>query len=82
MITIISKREYKRRNNEYNKKKYKEKLKLEGKISEKDKISQRREKIKDLLDKGLEQKDICLQLNISKRTYIRDRKCLKEQGLI
>ncbi|EOU1929058.1 DNA-binding response regulator, partial [Clostridium perfringens] len=39
-------------------------------------------KIKALLDKGLKQKDICLQLNISKLTYIRDRKFLKEQGLI
>ena len=61
---------------------YKKKLKLEGKVSEKEKLSQRREKIKDLLVEGLEQKDICLLLNISKRTYIRDRKYLKEQGLI
>lgn len=82
MSTIISKKEYKRRNNEYNKKKYKEKLKLEGKVSEKEKISQRREKIKALLEQGFKQKDICLQLNISKDTYIRDRKYLKEQDLI
>lgn len=34
------------------------------------------------LAEGLKQKDICLQLNISKDTYIRDRKYLKEQGLI
>lgn len=61
---------------------YKKKLKLEGKVSEKEKLSQRRAKIKDLLAEGLKQKDICLQLNISKDTYIRDRKYLKEQGLI
>ena len=82
MTTIISKNEYKRRDRVYQKNKYQMKLKLEGKISEKEKLSQRRAKIKDLLAEGLEQKDICLQLNISKRTYIRDRQYLKEQGLI
>lgn len=82
MSTIISKNEYKRRDRVYQKNKYQRKLKLEGKISEKEKLSQRRAKIKDLLAEGLEQKDICLQLNISKRTYIRDRQYLKEQGLI
>ena len=82
MSTIISKAEYKRRDRVYQKKKYQEKLKLKGKVSEKEKISKRRKKIKDLLGKGLEHKDICMQLNISKRTYIRDRKYLKEQGII
>jgi hypothetical protein len=82
MTTIISEKEYKRRNNEYNKKKYKEKLKAEGKVSEKDKISQRRGKIKDLLAKGLKRKDICLLLDISIKTYKRDISFLKEQGLI
>ena len=42
----------------------------------------KRIKIKDLLREGLKQKDICLQLDISKDTYLRDRKYLKEQGLI
>lgn len=82
MTTIISDKESKRRRSVRDEKRYLEKLKLDEKVSEKEKISQRRTKIKDLLGKGLEQKDICLQLNISKRTYIRDRKHLKEQGLI
>lgn len=91
MTIIISKEEYKRRKrirnkNSYDgekaKKIYQEKLKSQGKLSEKEKISQRREKIKDLLDEGLKQKDICLLLNISKPTYVRDRNFLKEQGLI
>lgn len=82
MTTIISKEEYKRRNNEYNKKKYQEKLKIQGKMSEKEKISKRRAKIKDLLDKGLKQKEIYISLNISKRTCINDIKYLKEQGLL
>ena len=82
MSTIISKNEYKRRHREREKNRYLEKLKADGKIKEKDKLLQRRIKIKDLLAEGLEQKDICLRLNISKRTYIRDRKYLREQGLI
>ena len=61
---------------------YKKKLKLEGKTSEKEKISQRRAKIKALLQKGLSLKEIYLSLNISKRTCINDVKFLKEQGLI
>ena len=86
MTTIISKAEYKRRKQVrdriYQKKNYQEQLKAQGKISEKDKISQRRYKIKDLLQEGLKQKDICVLLNISKPTYVRDRNFLKEQGLI
>lgn len=82
MSTIISKTEYKRRNNEYNKKKYKEKLKAEGKLSKKEEVKVRREKIKDLLAEGLSQKEIYNLLKISKRTCVNDVKFLKEQGLI
>ena len=64
------------------KEKYQKSLKEKGKITEKEKISRRRAKIKDLMAQGLKQKDICLQMNISKLTYIRERKYLKEQGLI
>ena len=82
MSTIISKNEYKRRNNEYNKKKYQEKLKEEGKLSKKEEVKVRREKIKDLLAEGLSQKEIYSLLTISKRTCVNDVKFLKEQGLI
>ena len=82
MTTIISDKEFKRRKKIRNQKNYQEKLNAKGKITEKEKLSQRRVKIKDLLAEGLKQKDICSQLNISKDTYIRDRKILKEQGLI
>ena len=82
MTIIISKKEYKRRENIRGKKNYQEKLKSQGKFTEKEKISQRRKKILDLLDEGLKQKDICLLLNISKPTYVRDRNFLKEQGYI
>ena len=73
---------YYKRNSDERKKKYQEKLRADGKISEKEKLSQRREKIKALLEQGFKQKDICLSLNISKRTCINDIKYLKEQGLI
>ena len=86
MITIIDDEEYKRRkrlrDREYQKKKYNESLKIEGKLTEKEKISQRRIKIKDLLQEGLKRKDICLTFDISIKTYKRDIKFLKEQGLI
>ncbi|MEG1287645.1 MAG: DNA-binding response regulator [Clostridium sp.] len=82
MTTIISKDEYKRRDRVYQKNKYQEQLKSVGKLTKKVEISERREKIKDLLDKGLKQRDIYLQLDISKRTCINDIKYLKEQGLI
>ena len=80
MITIISVNEYKRRDRVYQKKKYHEKLTSQGKLGEKEKISRRRNKVKDLLQEGLKQKDICLQLDISKDTYIRDRKFILGQG--
>ena len=91
MTIIISKEEYKRRKrirnkNSYNgekaKKIYQEKLKSQGKLSEKEKISQRREKILDLLDKGHTQKEIYTLMKISKRTCINDVNFLREQGLI
>lgn len=76
---IGDKAEYKRQKR---KQAYQEQLKLEGKQTEKDKISCRRQKIKDLLSKGLKQKDICIQLDISKRTCLYDIKYLQEHGLI
>ena len=91
MTIVISKEEYKRRKrirnkNSYDgekaKKIYQEKLKSQGKLSEKEKISQRREKILDLLDKGHTQKEIFTLMKISKRTCINDVNFLREQGLI
>ena len=75
-------KDYHKKNSSKLKKKYQEELKAKGKLSKKEEVIQRRAKIKDLLAEGLTQKDICLQMDISKITYIRDRKALKEQGLI
>lgn len=77
MTTIISDREYKRRNNEYNKKKYQEKLKEEGKVSKKEQINIQRQKIKALLEQGFTQKDISTELNIPSRTIERRVKELR-----
>ena len=51
-------------------------------LTEKEKISQRREKILDLLAEGLTQKEIYTLMNISKRTCINNVNFLKGQGLI
>ena len=91
MTIIISKEEYKRRDRVYHKKNYdsekakkiyQEKLKSQGKLSEKEKISQRREKVLDLLGEGLTQKEIYTLMKISKRTCINDVNFLRGQGLI
>ena len=79
MKIIIGKEEYKRRDNERNKKNYREKLVTNGKLTEKEKISQRRNKIKDLLAEGLRRKDICSILKISIKTYKRDIQFIKRQ---
>ncbi|MGL5803821.1 MAG: hypothetical protein ACRCX7_14800 [Cetobacterium sp.] len=95
MKTIISKGEFTRRKeirdkkyykNNYDtkerQKKYHEQLKTQGKITGKERITIRRNKVKDLMEQGLKQKDICLELDISKRNCIRDIKYLREQGLL
>jgi hypothetical protein len=82
MITIISDKEYKRRNNEYNKNKYKEKLKAEGKMSKKEEIEQIRAKIKSLKEKGFKNKNICIELDLAESTLKRHITYMKKNGLI
>lgn len=86
MTIIISKEEFNRRkrirDKKYQQKKYQEQLKAQGKLSKKAEISQRRDKIKDLLAQGRSQKEIYTSMKISKRTCINDVKFLKKQGLI
>lgn len=77
MTTIISNKEYKRRNNEYNKNKYQEQLKSDGKLTKKEQINIQRQKIKALLEQGFKQKDISKQLNIPSRTIERRVKELR-----
>ena len=77
MSTIISNREYKRRNNEYNKNKYQEKLRADGKLTKKEQINIQRQKIKSLMQQGFSQKDISKELNIPSRTIERRVKELR-----
>lgn len=83
MKIIIGNEEYKRRNNEYNKKKYKEKLKQLGKMTKQEELNILRQKIKVLREKGLKNKDIMQMLNIgSSTTFERHISYLKKNGLI
>ena len=83
MVTIISKDEVKRRNNEYNKSKYKMKLKEEGKMTKKEQLNVLRQKIKVLREEGLKNKDIMQILNInSSTTFERHITYLKKNGLL
>ena len=91
MLTIISKEEYKRRNNEYNKKKYnseiaKEKyrnqLKNEGKLPKKEQIELKMKKIKSLRTQGFKNKEISQELNITPKTLERYISRMKKNGLL
>ncbi len=83
LISIMSKYEYKRRNNEYNKNKYYEKLKEEGKKTKKEQLNELRQKIKAMRQQGFKNKEIMQRLGISSTTtFERHIKYLKEHGLI
>ena len=77
MTTIISKREYRRRDRVYQKNKYQEKLRADGKLTKKEQINIQRQKIKALLEQGFSQKDISKELNIPSRTIERRVKELR-----
>ena len=86
MSTIISKREFKRRkklrDREYQKNKYKEKLKSEGKMSKKEELRQLREKIKTLRAKGLLNKEISEHLDIPIKSLERNITYMRKNGLL
>ncbi|MCU5975364.1 hypothetical protein, partial [Clostridioides difficile] len=82
MKIIIGKEEYKRRNNEYNKKKYKEKLKQLGKMTKQEELNILREKIKVLREKGLKNSDIASKLNIPLKTLKRHITYMKKNDLL
>jgi hypothetical protein len=82
MVTIISKKEVKRRNNEYNKNKYKEKLKNEGKMTKQEELKVLRQKIKVLREKGLKNKEVSEALDIPLKTLKRHITYMKKNGLL
>ncbi|MDO5040093.1 MAG: DNA-binding response regulator, partial [Clostridium sp.] len=82
MITIISKEEYKKRDNERNKRNYRKNLKLKGKLTKKQQLEEIREKIKSLRNKGFKNKDICKELDLAESTLKRHITYMKNNGLI
>ena len=83
MTTIISKSEYKRRDRIYQKNKYNEKLKKDGKMSKKEELKLTREKIKNLRLEGFKNKEIMQMLGISSTTtFERHISYLKKNGFL
>lgn len=82
MITIISDKEYKRRQNKAFKKRYQEKLKVDGKLTKKEQMEQIRAKIKTLRAKGLLNKEISEQLDIPMKSLERHITYMKKNGLL
>lgn len=81
MKIIIGKEEYKRRDRVYQKNKYLEKLKLEGKMSKKKELTILREKIITLKTEGLLNKEISKILNIPIKTLERHITYIKKNNL-
>lgn len=83
MTTIISNKEYKRRENIRVKKAYQEKLKAEGKMRKKEELELLRVKIKSLREKGFKNKEIMQMLGItSTTTFERHITYMKKNGLL
>ena len=83
MTTIISNKESKRRRSIRDEKRYKEKLKLEGKMSKKEELEQLRAKIKSLREQGFKNKEIMQMLGItSTTTFERHITYTKKNGLL
>ncbi|WP_242306620.1 MULTISPECIES: helix-turn-helix domain-containing protein [unclassified Bacillus cereus group] len=86
LTTIIStsvknKRYYEKHKDEI-KKNRKQRYREEAGKTKEEKIKEDRQKIRDLLHKGLKQKDIAIKLNVSLRTVKNRIKELKQEGLL
>ncbi len=81
MITIISNKEYKRRENIRGKKNYQERLRNQGKLTKKEELDISREKIKALREKGFKNKEISLMLELPIKTLERHITYMKKNGL-
>lgn len=82
MTTIISDREYKRRRSLRDEKRYKDKLKAEGKLSKKEELEQIRSKIKSLREEGFKNKDISKALSLPTKTLERHITYMRKNGLL
>ena len=61
---------------------YREKLKLQGKITKKEELELLRAKIKSLRAKGLKNNEICIELDIPQSTLKRHITYMKKNGLL
>ncbi|WP_338852761.1 DNA-binding response regulator (plasmid) [Clostridium perfringens] len=82
MITIISNKEYKRRENIRGKKNYQERLRNQGKLTKKEELDISRKKIKALREKGFKNKEISLMLELPIKTLERHITYMKKNGLL
>jgi hypothetical protein len=83
LINIMSKKEYNRRDRVYQKNKYQEQLKENGKMSKNEQLEELRQKIKALRQQGLKNKEIMQMLGItSTTTFERHIQYLKKKGLL
>lgn len=82
MKVIIGKEEYKRRDREYQKKRYLYKLKIDGKMTKKEELKLLMEKIKVLREEGLKNKDIAILLDIPLKTLKRHITYMRKHGLL
>ena len=82
MCTLISHAEKTKRKKTRNKKYYEDKLQEQGKLSKKDVIILRQQRIHALMLQGKERAEICRLLNISRATYFKDVKVIKTEAWI
>lgn len=80
--TILSETEYKRRDNEANKRRYRAKVGKDINKSKSEEIEELRAKIKSLRAKGFKNKDICCELDLAESTLKRHITYLKKNGLL
>lgn len=68
-----------RNKKEANRKAYLTRLKKDGKNTKEERVAERRKQITELLEQGLNRKEICTTLQISRATYQRDMAVIKMQ---
>jgi hypothetical protein len=81
-LMYLNKDTKKERKQKQDKERYERRLKESDKKTKKEEIKNRREKIAEMLNRGRTKKEICEELQISKRTYDNDKIAIKAEGLI
>ncbi|NFG60036.1 hypothetical protein FC778_15300 [Clostridium botulinum] len=82
LTNIMSRKEYNRRDRVYQRNKYQEKLKAEGRKSKQEQLHELRQKIKAMRQQGFKNKDIAQELNQPIKTLERHITYMKKNGLL